>query len=432
MPAATPEPAAAGVEKPPDPAPKAGFKLEEIGVAGTILAAIGGGIGALGFVAFFGAAILWVRMDKVGVPANEAIAVVPKSVLVTTGASFLVPSILLAVVLLGVLYLADRLIGWFADFLFLRKQKRELEEAELAARRRQVSIDLAIEKVELAAERSRRLKDKARESVAAGASPSAVRQSSDEASEAVTEAQLDAGQAQPAAKRADDAVAAAIEEVELERDKRKLPIESTRGGLRFLFVAIVLAAAAVPGVLLSAVGLPHGQIALVTAAVFFLSAICLVVLANTNFAWFGLTIVVAVCLLNGFITYCRTKNDPKVEPAAVLRANGAPVFGYFVAQTSDRIYLATPLPTGPLRLDAIPREAVTDMAVGEGLRPGSALLRAQRLARQMCVVARERPQAGQTVAAAKGGGTVPMEPCTPADLRRLSGSPPKNSGTPAA
>jgi hypothetical protein len=431
VPEATAEPAAA-VEKPPDPAPKAGFKLEEIGIAGTVLAAIGGGIGALGFVAFFGAAILWVRMDKVGVPANEAIAVVPKSVLVTTGASFLVPSVLLAVVLLGVLYLADRLIGWLTDLLFLRKQKKELGEAKLAAKRRQASIDMAIEKVELAAERARRLKDKSRESVAAGASASAVQQSSNEASEAVTEAQLDAGQAQPAAKQADDAVAEATEEVELERDKRKLPIESTRSGLRFLFVAIVLAAAAVPGVLLSAVGLPHGQIALVIAAVLFLSAICLVVLASTNFAWFALTIVVAVCLLNGFITYCRTKNDPKVEPAAVLRANGAPVFGYFVAQTSDHIYLATRLPTGPLRLDAIPREAVTDMAVAEGLRPGSALLRAQRLARQMCVVARERPQAGQTVAAAKGKGTVPTEPCTLADLRRLSGSPPKTSGTPAA
>jgi hypothetical protein len=427
---ASAQPEAEAKEK-PGPVSKKGLRLEELGPFGTALAAVGSGIGALGIVAFFGAAILWVRMDEVGIPANEAIAVVPKSVLVTTGASFLVPSVLLAVVLLGVLYLVDRLVPRLVELLFLRDRKKDLENAKMEARRRQTKIKRTLEKAEKAAEHSIRLKATAQKAVAAGANPNAVRKSSTEASDAVTEAQLDAGQAQPAAKQTEDAVEEAEEEVELERDRRKLPIESTEKGLRFLSIVLVLVAAAIPGVLLSAVGLEDEQIELIAVAVLFLSPICLVVLASTNFAWFALAIVVAVCLLNGFVTYLRTTKDPKVEPTAVLRSNGPPVFGFFVAQTSDRIYLATRLPTGPLRLDAIPREEVTDMAVGKDLRPGLAEIRARRLARQMCAMARERAKARQTVAMTSAKRKPAAEPCTLADLRRLTGSPPKTGRVPA-
>jgi hypothetical protein len=111
----------------------------------------------------------------------------------------------------------------------------------------------------------------------------------------------------------------------------------------------------------------------------------------------------------------------------VLRSDGAPVFGYFVAQTSDRIYLATRLPTGPLRLDSIPREAVTDMAIGKDLKPNPATLRARRLARQMCVVARQRAKKVETVATAPAKREAAGEACTLADMRRLTG-PPLGSG----
>ena len=400
---------------------KGGFKLEEIGVAGTILAAVGGGLGVLGLVAFFGAAILWVRMDEVGAPANEAIAIVPKSVLVTTGASFLVPAVLLAVVLLGVLYLADHLIGWFTDFLFLREEKKELDEAEKEAKRRQASIDLAIENAKQAAERSRRLKETAQESVAAGADPDAVRQSSKEASEAVTEAHLAARGTQPAAKEADEKVAEAKEEVALERDKRELPIESIRNGLRFVCVFIVLSAAAVPGVMLSSVGLPNDQIALVMAAVVFLSILSLVILTSTNFAWFGLAIVVAVGLLNGLITYDRTRNDPKVEPAALLRSHGAPVFGFYVAQTSDRVYLSTNPVGGSTRLDSVPREEVLAIVVGDLQRPTVAEEQAIAFAHRLCLRAQERETTGKLVGSDEGGeaGEEVASGCTADDLRHL-------------
>jgi hypothetical protein len=61
-----------------------------------VLGVVAAGIGVLGFVTFFGGAILWIRFDQAELPANEAVAVVPREVLLTTGASFLVPALMLA------------------------------------------------------------------------------------------------------------------------------------------------------------------------------------------------------------------------------------------------------------------------------------------------------------------------------------------------
>jgi hypothetical protein len=61
-----------------------------------VLGVVAAGIGVLGFVTFFGGAILWIRFDQAQLPANEAVAVVPREVLLTTGASFLVPALMLA------------------------------------------------------------------------------------------------------------------------------------------------------------------------------------------------------------------------------------------------------------------------------------------------------------------------------------------------
>jgi hypothetical protein len=311
-------------------------------VVGIALAAIGGGIGVLGFVAFFGAAILWVRMEAVKVPANEAIAVMPKSVLVTTGASFLVLPVLLAVVLLGALYL----VAWVTDY-----ESRALYLVAWVT--------------------------------------------------------------------------------DYESRKKNRWIEWARKGIRPVSIAIVLFIAAAPAVLFSAVGLPAKQLALIAAAVIGLSAICLAILTRTNFIWFAPAIIIAVVLLNGVVIYCRIKNDPKVEPAALLRSNGAPVFGYFIAQTSDRVYIATRIPTSAMRLDAIPREEVTDLTIADLESKGDAYPEARQLALAICRVARERAKTGQAAAAGPGKRKA-TESCTLADLRRLRSSAPKNGGTPAA
>lgn len=413
-------------------AKKGAFGEDGLGVIGMVLAAIGGSIGFLSFVAFFGAAIIWVRMDRVNIPANEAVAVVPKSVLVTTGASFLAPALLLAVVLTSALFVLDRFIRRLADRYYLRSEEKRLSDAEAKVDRTQAKAELALEKVDEALRLSLDLKDDSQLLVSGGASPETVQRASTKTSEALNAAEETAADAQPEAQKADEEFIEAKDELERVRDEKKAKIERLQVVARLVALGIAISLVAMIGITASATGLPFGQIMLILAAAFLLAGICLVILAGTNFGWFALAFIVSVSLVSGFITYYRTTDHPKVEPAAVLRSGGAPMFGYFVAQTSDRVYLATRLPTGPLRLDAIPREEVTDMAVGKAVRQGAAGLRARRMARQMCVIARERDNEKKIAATSKSGKPAAAEdlPCTLHDLGRLSGTTAHNGGTP--
>jgi hypothetical protein len=147
-----------------------------------------------------------------------------------------------------------------------------------------------------------------------------------------------------------------------------------------------------------------------------------VVRASTdNFAWFALATFVAVGLLSGCITYFRTVDEPKVEPAAVVRLHGPPVFGYFIAQTTDRVYIATRIPTSAIRLDAIPREEVTDLTVADLESKPDAYREARQLAFAICRVARERyGSKAERVEHTPGDKAASAEvPCTRSDLQRL-------------
>jgi len=77
---------------------KAGDQSPFSAVLLPLLTVIGTGIGAIGFVIFMGGFVVWARFDAIGLPGNEAVAQVPRSDLVATGASFLVPALLVALV----------------------------------------------------------------------------------------------------------------------------------------------------------------------------------------------------------------------------------------------------------------------------------------------------------------------------------------------
>jgi hypothetical protein len=232
---------------------------EDLSLFGMALAAVGGSIGVISFVAFFGAAILWVRMDEAGIPGNEAVAVMPKSVLVTTGASFLVPSLLVALGFTVLLYVAEQATQFLATWS-LRSSEKNLTEARREAERNHQMTEKALENVELAAKRSRKLKATARESVAGGANPAAVRQASEKAREAVTDAQQIAGEFQPIAQQADEELVAAIEQAELMRDLNIGRVELTRKVVRLFLTAALFAAGTIAGVLIFSVGLPFERI----------------------------------------------------------------------------------------------------------------------------------------------------------------------------
>ena len=82
--AANQPPSASG--SPPPPSSPLRVALEVIGAAA----------GVTLFVTFIGGAILWARFHGLGLPADEAVAIVPRSVLISVGAGALAPAIILA------------------------------------------------------------------------------------------------------------------------------------------------------------------------------------------------------------------------------------------------------------------------------------------------------------------------------------------------
>ena len=79
------------------------FKKALIGVGTTAITAIG----TIGFVAFTGAAIAWVRFYSAQLPADQAVAAMPRSELVAIGGAALVLFVLLGAVAVLFLYVVD-------------------------------------------------------------------------------------------------------------------------------------------------------------------------------------------------------------------------------------------------------------------------------------------------------------------------------------
>jgi hypothetical protein len=414
-----------GAKEPPTPAPaaKRSFKLDDLGIVGTILAAVGGGIGVLSFVAFFGAAILWVRMDGAGLPGNEAVAVVPRSVLLSTGATFLVPSLLAALGFTALLYLVE------SGTIFASTQS--LESLEAASQKRREVIEARRTKAtedareaDEAAERARDAKESVpspvEENVADAKLLAEVGRSKDEAITRALELQREA------AKALDQAELEMIEFTQDDEKQRKVVANVTnkrwRRHLRWgLFISLFGVAAGVMFLVFS-IGIDPGRFFALAILLVSLSIVCLSILKWTDsFLWFALATFIAVGILSGILTYYRTADNPKVEPAALLRTHGGPVFGFFVAQTSDRIYLGTKPPGGMARLDAIPREEVIALVVGPLQKPTVAEEEAIAFAHRLCLRARERNTTGELVGTDGGGiaGEEVASGCTASDLGHL-------------
>jgi hypothetical protein len=101
-PSSTPATAAAGTP------PLAASPWDRVG---PFLGALASGIGLVGFVTFVGGAIEWARFDGVGLPAEEALSVVPTANLLVIGARTVVFAAGLALFAVGLLYLFRKLLG---------------------------------------------------------------------------------------------------------------------------------------------------------------------------------------------------------------------------------------------------------------------------------------------------------------------------------
>jgi hypothetical protein len=73
----------------------------------TVAGAVASGLGVLGFVTLAGGVVLWSRFKAMGVAPDDAVAFVPKSDLISTGADFLVPAFLSATAIVAILMISQ-------------------------------------------------------------------------------------------------------------------------------------------------------------------------------------------------------------------------------------------------------------------------------------------------------------------------------------
>lgn len=89
---------------------------------------LGAAAGITGFVALVGGAILWIRFDELGLPADRAVAALPKSVLLAVGAHTVVGPIVAGLVaLLFLMSVAAGCVRGGEDFSCPRKCLPEAE-----------------------------------------------------------------------------------------------------------------------------------------------------------------------------------------------------------------------------------------------------------------------------------------------------------------
>jgi hypothetical protein len=340
-----------------------------------LLSAVLTGIGAVGFVTFFGGAVIWTRADALGIPAFETVGLLPTSVLITTGAHFLVAAMLVAVLAVAVLYVYNVV------------EKLPIKQAmEQAQTERATSLEAA-----------RRALILAKEGVASASGALAAAQANKEAADRLSGREYDdvkqstataVDQAQTDSQTAKAAEVDAQEEV----DKLNKPTRADAFVLRHRQAVTLITS----GVLLLLVELVlMGFAGISVFAYLFLAALSLIttalsvaVYAETNrFSWFGVAAFISVSLFIGASTYFRTRAYPEAEPAAALVSSTKAVAGYFVAQTSDRIYLGEPAGSGlPSRLVALNRAQVTALTIAAltTIKRSHAIDAARRMAVALC------------------------------------------------
>ncbi|HEU5142444.1 MAG TPA: hypothetical protein VFU04_04720 [Solirubrobacterales bacterium] len=395
-----------------------------------VLTVVGTGIGVIGFVIFFGGFIVWTRFDAAGLPANEAVAKVPRNELVATGASFLVPALLAALAAVAVaVVLWDAVIG----------NRRRTRDAQRKAAR--IRAAAALEKLRAEADR---IEIEMKGCLAEAAEQ---RQKVD-AAEAGSDARESARRAQDAAEtkhrqlmerlarlreheipEARNAQADAIDvESEAERPGRKE---------RFLRIAIGGIPMLVAEILIIGVGwdgLSNQYRALLVAVALMTLALAIVVISATgHFGWYTLSVFLGVGVMIAFSAYARTQTHAKVSPLAAINAAG-PIAGFLVAETDDAVYVGLQTPDADARRERqelqfedeammllrFSKSTLTNLTIGPLMDERDAYRRSALIALAMCEQSTEpTPREVTASSAEQPGGALPPPPCTARQVKRL-------------
>lgn len=369
----------------PSPAPKPESSPADVVLK--VLGAVGTGIGILGFVIFFGGAIIWVRAEKAELPATEAVAVVPRSVLITTGATFLLPAVLIAAGVVAVIFLVHLIFRLFEEngLRPKRKKAKELRQQSAKTARTAVTEQQYWKLAEAALQRRQSELATAHERHAPAAEIAelerAVNERRVEAEQRLEIAECSISSAAAAKASADNLTEESEEK--LERSGRQWWIELVAAGLAL--------AVAVPLINGSICHLPLalddfwevGALVLVAVAG---TAITLLVYWETEkFIWFGIVAFLAVGVYLAAGTYFSTHRNAKMQPVAALRPGHDPVTGSYVASNSESLFVGSFREAGtPPRLIVIPRSQVTEFVIGPLLDGDVAHRRAITMALNEC------------------------------------------------
>jgi hypothetical protein len=359
-----------------------------------VLTVVGTGIGVIGFVIFFGGFIVWTRFDAAGLPANEAVAQVPRNDLVVTGASFLVPALLAALAAVAV-----ALAAW-NGFIGNRLRHRKAQANESRIR-----TDARIEMLKAEETRTenevKKLQDRMDEYHAAANNAEvdseahnialnnyrAAKSKREESKDRLTtlrESEMPAARSDQA-----DVAKAAPEAEKLSRNE--WIVQAATGVGPMLLVELLVIGAGWNG-------LSWGHRGLLLGVMLATIGIAIIVISMTDhFAWFALSVFLGVGVMIAFSTYARTQSHTKVSPLAAIDGS-APVAGFFVAETSDAVYMGIPKPEPPtsasdrdlefdhsaVTLLRLPKASLTGLTIGPGMDEGEAYMRSLALALALC------------------------------------------------
>jgi hypothetical protein len=267
-----------------------------------VLAAVATGIGVLGFVAFVGGAIEFARLSDAGLPAEEALAVIPNANLIAIGAHVLVPALLLAAIAAFLLYLWQLAVSAYYRF------------------------------------------GSATTSTPDSSSPRNV----------VRGVLLHPG---------GRAVALAVLFFAIE--------------LYFFFTTY------------SGQGFPE-VVAFIALAAVTSGAVFVVSLRSRTFLWVAATAFAAAAIFASVLAYARISKPSQVRPAAV-ESKGNTITGFFIAETASQIYLGRTQAEWDKEVDVegsrifiLPKDEVSDVAIGPLMDPPDAYPRSLELVKELC------------------------------------------------
>ncbi len=299
----------------------------------TVVGAAASGIGLLGFVTFAGGATLWVRFKEMGLPPARAVSLIPKSELIATGAERLTPALAVAGIIVLVLI-------WYDRHLTAARPTPQPAPVEPQAQPSGLAGCLVASFASSSPKREREHKRKL-----ARAAKDAAKQAKAE-SEHKRKLALFAG-----------CVVVSIGVV--------VSIALLVLTVDFLAFLILLVATALASVVIA-----FSAVNLKSRSTFFLVAF----LAAGLFWMVG--------------SYAETSQSLSVIPMAYSRAQAGTAsrveVGYFVAETSDRIFFAS-LPKGEQNeLREFPRGETDDLEVGQPVPVEEAESAAARFAYNLC------------------------------------------------